>query len=87
MLSVAVAGASGYAGGEVLRLALGHPQLTVGALTAGLLIQATGIAILIGTMPTLWTRSPSASITRTCVPSPTVCCRTPIPRCWLDTTS
>lgn len=35
MLSVAVAGASGYAGGEVLRLALGHPQLEVGALTAG----------------------------------------------------
>ena len=34
MLSVAVAGASGYAGGEVLRLALGHPRLRVGALTA-----------------------------------------------------
>jgi N-acetyl-gamma-glutamyl-phosphate reductase len=32
--SIAVAGASGYAGGEVLRLALGHPGLTVGALTA-----------------------------------------------------
>jgi N-acetyl-gamma-glutamyl-phosphate reductase len=35
MLSVAVAGASGYAGGEVLRLALGHPRLRIGALTAG----------------------------------------------------
>ncbi|HEX3004571.1 MAG TPA: N-acetyl-gamma-glutamyl-phosphate reductase [Angustibacter sp.] len=35
MISVAVAGASGYAGGEVLRLALGHPQLEIGALTAG----------------------------------------------------
>src|SRR3954447_4558401 len=35
MVSVAVAGASGYAGGEVLRLALGHPQLKVGAVTAG----------------------------------------------------
>lgn len=34
MLSVAVAGASGYAGAEVLRLVLGHPQLEVGALTA-----------------------------------------------------
>ena len=34
-LSLAVAGASGYAGGEVLRLALGHPQLRVGAVTAG----------------------------------------------------
>ncbi|MGC5626893.1 N-acetyl-gamma-glutamyl-phosphate reductase [Georgenia sp. Z1344] len=32
--SIAVAGASGYAGGEVLRLALTHPDLTVGALTA-----------------------------------------------------
>jgi N-acetyl-gamma-glutamyl-phosphate reductase len=29
-----VAGASGYAGGEVLRLALAHPALTVGAVTA-----------------------------------------------------
>ncbi|MGN6302591.1 MAG: N-acetyl-gamma-glutamyl-phosphate reductase [Angustibacter sp.] len=35
VIRVAVAGASGYAGGEVLRLALGHPQLQVGALTAG----------------------------------------------------
>ncbi|MBP2324661.1 N-acetyl-gamma-glutamyl-phosphate reductase [Kibdelosporangium banguiense] len=32
---VAVAGASGYAGGEVLRLLLGHPEVEVGALTAG----------------------------------------------------
>src|ERR1700744_6198914 len=36
---VAVAGASGYAGGEILRLLLGHPayqdgRLTIGALTA-----------------------------------------------------
>ncbi|NGO68835.1 N-acetyl-gamma-glutamyl-phosphate reductase [Streptomyces boncukensis] len=30
---VAVAGASGYAGGEVLRLLAGHPEVTVGALT------------------------------------------------------
>jgi N-acetyl-gamma-glutamyl-phosphate reductase len=35
MLSVAVAGASGYAGGEVLRLLLGHPRVAIGALTAG----------------------------------------------------
>lgn len=39
MPSVAVAGASGYAGGEILRLLLGHPayaagRLTIGALTA-----------------------------------------------------
>lgn len=32
---VAVAGATGYAGGEVLRLLLGHPDVEVGALTAG----------------------------------------------------
>lgn len=40
LLRVAVAGASGYAGGEVLRLLLGHPEyrtgrLVIGALTAG----------------------------------------------------
>ena len=34
MISVAVAGASGYAGGELLRLLLAHPILTLGALTA-----------------------------------------------------
>jgi N-acetyl-gamma-glutamyl-phosphate reductase len=32
---IAVAGASGYAGGELLRLLLGHPSVEVGALTAG----------------------------------------------------
>ena len=30
----AVAGASGYAGGEILRLLLGHPNIEIGALTA-----------------------------------------------------
>ncbi|HYN29061.1 MAG TPA: N-acetyl-gamma-glutamyl-phosphate reductase [Dermatophilaceae bacterium] len=35
MLSVAVAGASGYAGGEILRLLLAHPGVTVGAVAAG----------------------------------------------------
>src|SRR5580765_2716673 len=30
---VAVAGASGYAGGELLRLLLGHPGVEIGALT------------------------------------------------------
>ncbi|WP_018335610.1 N-acetyl-gamma-glutamyl-phosphate reductase [Actinomycetospora chiangmaiensis] len=34
-MRIAVAGASGYVGGELLRLALGHPELEVGALTAG----------------------------------------------------
>ncbi|GAA0621186.1 N-acetyl-gamma-glutamyl-phosphate reductase [Kutzneria viridogrisea] len=32
---VAVAGASGYAGGELLRLLLAHPEVSIGALTAG----------------------------------------------------
>ncbi|HEY2765677.1 MAG TPA: N-acetyl-gamma-glutamyl-phosphate reductase [Pseudonocardiaceae bacterium] len=32
---VAVAGASGYAGGELLRLLLGHPECEIGELTAG----------------------------------------------------
>ncbi|MGI8814832.1 MAG: N-acetyl-gamma-glutamyl-phosphate reductase [Pseudonocardia sp.] len=35
VLRVAVAGASGYAGGELLRLLLGHPEVEIGALTAG----------------------------------------------------
>ena len=34
-LTAAVAGASGYAGGELLRLLLGHPELGVGPLAAG----------------------------------------------------
>jgi N-acetyl-gamma-glutamyl-phosphate reductase len=34
-VKVAVAGASGYAGGELLRLLLGHPEVVIGALTAG----------------------------------------------------
>ncbi len=34
-IRVAVAGASGYAGGEVLRLLLGHPRVDIGALTGG----------------------------------------------------
>ncbi|WP_157210143.1 N-acetyl-gamma-glutamyl-phosphate reductase [Nocardioides aequoreus] len=34
-VKVAVAGASGYAGGEVLRLLLAHPEVEIGALTGG----------------------------------------------------
>lgn len=34
-LRVAVAGASGYAGGELLRLLLSHPEVEIGTLTAG----------------------------------------------------
>ena len=40
MTSVAVAGASGYAGGEILRLLLGHPAHTDGSLTIGALTAA-----------------------------------------------
>jgi N-acetyl-gamma-glutamyl-phosphate reductase len=39
---VAVAGASGYAGGEVLRLLLGHPEVEIGAVTAG---QSAGMSL------------------------------------------
>lgn len=35
MIRAAVAGASGYAGGEILRLLLAHPQIEIGAVTAG----------------------------------------------------
>ncbi|NUU22029.1 MAG: N-acetyl-gamma-glutamyl-phosphate reductase [Streptomycetaceae bacterium] len=34
-VTAALAGASGYAGGEILRLLLGHPQFEIGTLTAG----------------------------------------------------
>jgi N-acetyl-gamma-glutamyl-phosphate reductase len=34
-VTIAVAGASGYAGGELLRLLLTHPEVEIGALTAG----------------------------------------------------
>jgi N-acetyl-gamma-glutamyl-phosphate reductase len=34
-IRAAVAGASGYAGGELLRLLLAHPKIEIGALTAG----------------------------------------------------
>ncbi|CAA0123734.1 N-acetyl-gamma-glutamyl-phosphate reductase [Mycolicibacterium vanbaalenii] len=40
MTSVAVAGASGYAGGEILRLLLGHPAYASGGLTIGALTAA-----------------------------------------------
>ncbi|MDE9367451.1 N-acetyl-gamma-glutamyl-phosphate reductase [Luteipulveratus sp. YIM 133132] len=35
MITVGVAGASGYAGGEVLRLLLDHPQVRIGTISAG----------------------------------------------------
>lgn len=41
MTTAAVAGASGYAGGEILRLLLGHPAYADGRLTIGALTAAT----------------------------------------------
>lgn len=35
VVRIAVAGASGYAGGELLRLLLAHPEVEIGSLTAG----------------------------------------------------
>jgi N-acetyl-gamma-glutamyl-phosphate reductase len=45
MKTVAVAGASGYAGGELLRLLLGHPEVEIGALTG-----ASNAGELLGTL-------------------------------------
>ena len=47
---VAVAGASGYAGGELLRLLLGHPDVEIGALTAN----ASAGTVLADHHPQLW---------------------------------
>ena len=47
MTSVAVAGASGYAGGEILRLLLGHPAYTDGRLTIGALTAAASAGTLL----------------------------------------
>jgi N-acetyl-gamma-glutamyl-phosphate reductase len=41
--TIAVAGASGYAGGEILRLLLGHPALTEGRMTIGALTAAGSV--------------------------------------------
>ncbi len=46
--SVAVAGASGYAGGEILRLLLGHPAYADGRLTIGALTAAASAGTTIG---------------------------------------
>jgi N-acetyl-gamma-glutamyl-phosphate reductase len=48
MTSVAVAGASGYAGGEILRLLLGHPAYADGRLTIGALTAAGSAGTLLG---------------------------------------
>jgi len=46
--SVAVAGASGYAGGEILRLLLGHPAYRDGTLTIGALTAAASAGSTLG---------------------------------------
>jgi len=48
MTSVAVAGASGYAGGEILRLLLGHPGYADGRLTIGALTAAASAGTVLG---------------------------------------
>jgi len=48
MISVAVAGASGYAGGEILRLLLGHPAYADGRLRIGALTAASNAGSLLG---------------------------------------
>lgn len=47
-IRVAVAGASGYAGGEVLRLLLGHPAYVSGRLSIGSLTAAASAGTLLG---------------------------------------
>jgi N-acetyl-gamma-glutamyl-phosphate reductase len=48
MVSVALAGASGYAGGEILRLLLGHPSYTDGRLSIGALTAAASAGTALG---------------------------------------
>ena len=60
----AVAGASGYAGGEVLRLLLGHPEVEIGALTGQLQRRAAA----------------RRRCSRTCCRWPTGCWSRPPPR-------
>jgi N-acetyl-gamma-glutamyl-phosphate reductase len=48
VIRVAVAGASGYAGGEILRLLLGHPAHTDGRLTLGSVTAAASAGSMLG---------------------------------------
>ncbi|CAJ1582435.1 N-acetyl-gamma-glutamyl-phosphate reductase [[Mycobacterium] wendilense] len=48
MVSVAIAGASGYAGGEILRLLLGHPAYLDGRLEIGALTAASSAGTALG---------------------------------------
>src|SRR3984893_10362314 len=47
-IRVAVAGASGYAGGEILRLLLGHPAYSDGRLTIGAVTAAASAGSMLG---------------------------------------
>ena len=47
-MKVAVAGASGYAGGEILRLLLGHPAYAQGRLTIGAVTAAASAGSTLG---------------------------------------
>lgn len=54
VVNVAVAGATGYAGGEILRLLLGHPAYSAGTLRIGVLTGASNAGQLVGElMPNL----------------------------------
>src|SRR6185436_18685456 len=48
MVTVALAGASGYAGGEILRLLLGHPAYADGRLRIGALTAAASAGTTLG---------------------------------------
>src|ERR1700738_5055316 len=48
VLKVAVPGATGYAGGEILRLLLGHPAYTDGRLTIGAVTAAASAGSTLG---------------------------------------
>ena len=48
MVRIAVAGASGYAGGEILRLLLGHPAYADGRLTIGSVTAASNVGSTLG---------------------------------------
>jgi N-acetyl-gamma-glutamyl-phosphate reductase len=50
-IRVAVAGASGYAGGEILRLLLGHPAYSDGRLTIGAVTAAASAGTTLGEHP------------------------------------
>ena len=86
---VAVAGASGYAGGEILRLLLGHPAYADGRLTIGALTAAASAGTPLGRAPSAPAAAGPAGARahrrRRAAPATTWCswpCRTGTPRRW-----